>query len=293
MLHSSCKCILSKILAMKQKLIVCIISLLTFSVIEAQSLTIGSFNLRYDNKGDSGNLWKNRLPRVSALIEFHDFDILGTQEGLQHQLDSLAVNLTGYTYYGIGRDDAKQKGEHSAIFFKTDLFTIVDKGDFWLSETPEKPSLGWDAKIYRICSWVQLKHKTSAKKIYCFNVHYDHQGFTARKESSKLILLKIKTIAGSNPVILTGDFNGDHQSEWYQLIANSGFLLDTYTRVSKPYIPNGSFQGFGVNLNAGNIIDHIFTSNHFKVSKWGVLTDTYNGKFPSDHFPVLSKISFK
>ena len=127
MLHSSCKCIISKKVAMKQKLIVCVISLLIISVIEAQSLTIGSFNLRYDNKGDSGNLWKNRLPRVSALIEFHDFDILGTQEGLQHQLDSLAAILTGYTYYGIGRDDAKQKGEHSAIFFKTDLFTIIEE----------------------------------------------------------------------------------------------------------------------------------------------------------------------
>jgi endonuclease/exonuclease/phosphatase family metal-dependent hydrolase len=124
-------------------------------------------------------------------------------------------------------------------------------------------------------------------------VHYDHQGFKARKESSKLILSKIKSIAGNKPVILTGDFNGDHQSEWYQLIANSGFLIDTYTRVPKPYVPNGSFQGFGPNLNAGNIIDHIFTSDHFKVSKWGVLTDTYNGKFPSDHFPVLSKVSFK
>lgn len=277
---------------MKQQLIASIISLMMIGVTEAQTLTIGSFNLRYDNKGDSGNLWKDRLPRVSALIEFHDFDILGTQEGLQHQLDALASNLPGYTYYGIGRDDAKQKGEHSAIFFKTDLFTIANKGDFWLSENPDKPGLGWDAKINRICSWVLLKHKISAKKVYCFNVHYDHQGMTARKESSKLILSKIKSIAGSNPVILTGDFNGDHQSEWYQLIANSGFLMDTYSRVTKPYVPNGSFQGFGANLNAGNIIDHIFTSDHFKVSKWGVLTDTYNGKFPSDHFPVLSRINF-
>jgi endonuclease/exonuclease/phosphatase family metal-dependent hydrolase len=277
---------------MKHKLIACIISLLIIGVNEAQTLTIGSFNIRFDNKADSGNLWKDRLPRVSALIEFHDFDILGTQEGLQHQLDGLATSLPGYTYYGIGRDDGAKKGEHSAIFFKTDLFTIVDKADFWLSETPEKPGLGWDAKINRICSWVLLKHRISGKKIYCFNVHYDHQGINARKESSKLILSKIKSIAGSAPIILTGDFNGDHQSEWYQLIANSGFLKDSYTRVTKPYVPNGSFQGFGANLNAGNIIDHIFTSDHFKVSKWGVLTDTYNGKFPSDHFPVLSRVSF-
>jgi endonuclease/exonuclease/phosphatase family metal-dependent hydrolase len=113
----------------------------------------------------------------------------------------------------------------------------------------------------------------------------------ARKESSKLILEKIKTIAGNTPVILTGDFNGDHSSAWYQLIANSGNLLDTYNRVALPYKPNGTFQGFGPNLNADQVIDHIFTSAHFAVGRWGVLTDSYNGKFPSDHFPVLAQIT--
>jgi endonuclease/exonuclease/phosphatase family metal-dependent hydrolase len=259
----------------------------------AQTLTVGSFNVRYDNPRDSGNLWSARLPRVAALIEFHEFDIVGTQEGLQHQLDGLQALLPGYTYYGIGRDDGALKGEHSAIFIKKDAFAIVDKGDFWLSETPAKPGFGWDARINRICSWVLLQHHVTRKKMYCFNVHYDHQAVIARKESSKLILEKIKTIAGSTPVILTGDFNGDHSSEWYQLIANSGILLDTYKRVAVPYKPNGTFQGFGPNLNSDQVIDHIFTSTHFSVSRWGVLTDSYNGKFPSDHFPVLTRITLK
>jgi len=259
----------------------------------AQTVTVGSFNVRYDNPRDSGNLWSTRLPRVAALIAFHDFDIVGTQEGLQHQLEGMQALLPGYTYYGIGRDDGAFKGEHSAIFIKKDAFTILDKGDFWLSETPTQPGFGWDARINRICSWVLIQHKVTHKKMYCFNVHYDHQAMIARKESSKLILEKIKTIAGNAPVILTGDFNGDHSSEWYQLIANSGNLLDTYKRVAVPYKPNGTFQGFGPNLNPDQVIDHIFTSSHFTVSRWGVLTDSYNGKFPSDHFPVLTRITLK
>jgi endonuclease/exonuclease/phosphatase family metal-dependent hydrolase len=277
---------------MKMKsIIVGILVLLFATTLSAQKFTVGTFNLRYDNPRDSGNLWIDRLPRVASLIAFHDFDIVGTQEGLQHQLDGLQTLLPGYTYYGIGRDDGAFKGEHSAIFVKKDAFTIVDKGDFWLSETPSKPGFGWDARINRICSWVLLKHNISSKQFYCFNVHYDHQAVIARKESSKLILDKIKTIAGTTPVVLTGDFNGDHSSEWYQLIANSGVLLDTYKRVAAPYKPNGTFQGFGPNLNKDQVIDHIFTTPQFSVSRWGVLTDSYNGKFPSDHFPVLTQIT--
>lgn len=274
----------------KKILVIAFCTIVCLQPTKAQTFTVGTFNLRYDNPRDSGNLWKDRLPRVTALIEFHDFDILGTQEGLQHQIDAIAKALPQYAYYGIGRDDGINAGEHSAIFYKKAQFTLVDKGDFWLSETPEKPGFGWDAKINRICSWVLLKHITTGKKMYCFNVHYDHQGVQARIESSKLILSKIKLIAKGAPVILTGDFNGDHQTDWYKNIASSNFLFDSFTKVAKAYVPNGSFQGFGPNLNKDQIIDHIFTTSHFKVQKWGVLTDSYDGKFPSDHFPVLSEL---
>jgi endonuclease/exonuclease/phosphatase family metal-dependent hydrolase len=274
----------------KKILVIALFSIVFIHSTIAQTFTVGTYNLRYDNPRDSGNLWKDRLPRVTALIEFHDFDLLGTQEGLQHQIDAIAKALPNYAYYGIGRDDGVHAGEHSAIFYKKELFSVIDKGDFWLSETPQKPGFGWDAKINRICSWILLKHKISGKKFYCFNVHYDHQGIQARIESSKLILSKIRTIAAGTPVILTGDLNGDHQSDCYKNLANSNYLFDTFFKTTHPYIPNGSFQGFGANLNKDLIIDHIFTSQHFKVKKWGVLTDSYDGKFPSDHFPVLSEL---
>jgi endonuclease/exonuclease/phosphatase family metal-dependent hydrolase len=193
----------------------------------------------------------------------------------------------------LGRDDGKDKGEHSAIFYKKDEFDLLKKGDFWLSQTPEKPSLGWDATCCnRICSWVYLQHKKTGKKFYFFNAHYDHQGVQARRESSKLILQKIKEIAGSKPVIFTGDLNGSHSSEWYQTIATSKFLKDSYKEVKYPYANNASFNAFGASKNRTDIIDHIFISNHFKVTRWGILTDTYHGKYPSDHFPVLAEVNF-
>lgn len=139
---------------------------LCISLTNAQQLTIGTYNIRYDNPKDTGNLWPDRAPVVSALIRFHDFDIFGTQEGLKNQLDDISTSLPQYSRYGLGRDDGKEKGEHSAIFFKKDEFNLLNKGDFWLSQTPDKPSLGWDATCCnRICSWVYLQHKKSGKKL--------------------------------------------------------------------------------------------------------------------------------
>jgi endonuclease/exonuclease/phosphatase family metal-dependent hydrolase len=259
-----------------------------------QQLVVGTYNLRYDNKGDSANPWVNREPVVAALVQFHDFDIFGTQEGLQNQIDDLKASLAGYTYYGIGRDDGKTKGEHSAIFYKTDKFKLLQSGDFWLSATPEKPGPGWDAHLNRICSWVQLQEIKTKKKFYFFNAHYDHQGFQARRESSKLVLQKIKEIAGNDPALFTGDLNGGHESEWYKVLANSdGLLKDTYNETEHPYATGGSFNGFGASLARNEIIDHIFITKHFTAKKWGILTDSYHGKYPSDHFPVLAVINFK
>jgi endonuclease/exonuclease/phosphatase family metal-dependent hydrolase len=274
-----------------KKITLLAIAFFCMAVVFSQSLTVGTFNLRYDNPKDTGNLWVNRAPVVASLIRFHEFDVLGTQEGLRNQLDDLKNALPEYTWYGIGREDGKTKGEHSAIFFKTSTFNVLKSGDFWLSETPDKPGPGWDAHLNRICSWVQLQDKKTKKKFYFFNVHYDHQGVQARRESSLLIMQKIKEIAGKEPAVFTGDLNGNPESEWYKSLSTSGWLNDTYKQVEHPYVNNGSFNGFGANLKSTDIIDHIFVTAPFSVKKWGILTDTYHGKFPSDHYPVLTVIT--
>jgi len=184
-----------------------------------------------------------------------------------------------------------QAGEFSEIFFKKDKFQMMAHGDFWLSETPDKPGLGWDATCCnRICSWVLLKDKKSGKKFYVFNTHYDYQKDLARNESSKLILKKIKEIAGTQPTIFMGDMNGGNESSWYKSVANSGFLKDTYKEAKNPYAVNGSFNAFGHAVNSNEIIDHIFITKQFNLEKWGILTDTYHGKYPSDHFPVMAQL---
>lgn len=260
----------------------------------AQMYTVGTFNLRYKNAGDTGNLWAQREPVIAALIRFHDFDILGTQEGLIGMLEDLSRDLPGYARYGIGRDDGRDAGEHSEIFYKKDKFAVLRHGDFWLSQTPEKPSLGWDATCCnRICSWVQLRDRQTGKTFYVFDTHYDYQKDLARNESSKLILARIRAIAGKSPVVLMGDLNGGRDTPWYQQIAQSGLLRDTYREAKDPYGPNPSFQDFGKEIDSSDVIDHIFVTGDFSVYRWGILSDTYHGKYPSDHFPVLAKIRLR
>ena len=276
------------------KTIVMAVSLLTTTLVEAQTYTVATYNIRLYNKGDVGNLWEDRAPYVANLIRYHDFDIFGTQEGFANQLQDLLAALPGYTYSGKGRDDGNDKGEHSAIFFKKDKFLLLKAGDFWLSETPDKPGLGWDAKCCnRICSWVFLQDKKTKKKFYFFNVHYDHEGKTARLESSKLILQKIKNFAQGFPTVLTGDFNAGRDTEPYKILAQSGIVHDSYNEVKHPYENNTSFNGFKPDFKGTTVIDHIFVTKQWKITKWGILTDTYFGKFPSDHFPVEAVIALK
>jgi endonuclease/exonuclease/phosphatase family metal-dependent hydrolase len=268
--------------------------LLTNIQIQAQSLVMGSYNLRFDDLNDKKNAWKDRSVAIKALIRFHNFDIIGTQEAFDSQLQDLITALPQYNVYGKGRDDGTRKGEHSAILYKKDRFTLLNQGDFWLSATPNQPSLGWDATCCnRLCSWVYLKDRKTKKSFYVFNAHYDHIGKQARIESSKLILAKVTGIAGNKPVIFTGDLNGDQNSEPYQIIKNSVIFEDSFELVDYPYATTNSYNGFGANLNGNTIIDHVFVSKHFEVKRWGVLTDSYNGKYPSDHFPILSEVILK
>lgn len=269
----------------------------TFSMIHAQELTVATFNLRYsiekNHKFDStkGEDWQRRGPVAAALTRFHEFEIFGVQEALLHQLEDFSIWLPGYKYVGVGRDDGKKEGEHTAVFYQTARFRVLDHGDFWLSETPEKPSMGWDGTCcHRMCTWVHFEDMQSGKKFYFFNTHFDHQAVVARKESAKLILSKINEIAEDKPVIFMGDLNGDHNSDWYKSLEESDLLSDTYKQVEDPYAVNGSFNGFGRRTSSKSIIDHVFVTKHFQTTKWGILTDTYHGKFPSDHFPVMVKL---
>jgi len=263
------------------------------ATMQAQTLRVATYNIRYDATDDTLNAWSKRLPVMVDLIRFHQFDIFGTQEGLHHQLQGLAAGLPDYEYIGVGREDGKQKGEFAAIFYNKNKYKLLRKGTFWLSQTPDKPSTGWDAALPRVCTWGQFNDKTSGLSFYLFNVHFDHKGEQARQQSAKLVLSKIKEIAGASPVIFTGDFNFGQQNENYTLLNSSGLLKDAYQLADIRFAPNGTFNSFDINRKSDERIDHIFLSSGFDVPRYGILTETYNdGKYPSDHFPVLLEVKY-
>jgi endonuclease/exonuclease/phosphatase family metal-dependent hydrolase len=260
----------------------------------AQQLNIATYNIRYDSKADSvaGNGWQARYPHIAEIIRFHELDVFGIQEGLYHQLTQLNDSLPGYKWIGAGRDDGKHGGEHSAIFYKEDKFKILKSGNFWMSTVTDKPNKGWDAALPRICTWVQFKEIKTGLVFYFFNLHMDHVGVIARRQSAKLVLEKVKQMAGKVPAILTGDFNVDQTNESYTLINTSGLLKDSYELSPVKLAPSSTFNSFDANTAGDKRIDHIFVTSKFKVTRYGIITNTYHGRVPSDHYPVVVTVKY-
>lgn len=256
----------------------------------ANYINVMSYNVRYNNTGDAENAWPNRKDNVKALVKFHDADVLCVQEALALQADQLIEN-TNYKMVGVGRTDGKRDGEFSAVYFDKTRFVKKDGGTFWLSDTPEKPSKGWDAAIVRICTWVRLYDKWNKKEFMVFNTHYDHVGVQARIESAKLIKKKIQEIAPKLPVVLTGDLNVTPETEAIATIKT--FLSDTKEVSIEPaYGPEGTFNSFKWNAPLKEKIDYIFVNKGFKVQKFGVLSDSKDKRYPSDHLPIMARLFF-
>jgi endonuclease/exonuclease/phosphatase family metal-dependent hydrolase len=253
----------------------------------AQSMHVATYNIRQRNQVDTGNLWIDRKDKVCDQIKYHEFDVFGVQEAFKDQMDDMQKLLPKYAFVGVGRDDGKEKGEYSAIFYKKNRFKVIKSGTFWLSATDtESPNKGWDAALPRICTWGVFEDLKNGKQFILMNTHFDHVGKTARKESAKLMLQKAKELASNLPLIVMGDLNVNENDEAYFTLANSPSIQDTYELASIVYEPNSTFNGWGKNIKAKGRIDHIFVSKPFTVLKYGILTDTYQGKYPSDHFPV-------
>lgn len=262
-------------------------------ILQAQELTVASFNIRLKTASDTGNLWDDRKQAVTNLIKFHEFEIFGIQEGFYEQVQDMKSQLPGFEYIGVGRDDGARKGEHSAVFYNAQRFKLIKDGTFWLSATDtQKPNKGWDAALPRICTWGVFEDNENGKTFIFMNTHFDHVGVEARRESAKLILEKAKELAAGLPIILTGDFNVDETNEAYFTLSKSGIVRDTHELAEVVYEPNSSFNAWGKGLKPKQRIDHIFITEPFRVHKYGILTDTYMGKFPSDHFPVVSKLQW-
>lgn len=255
-------------------------------------VNVMSFNIRYDNPEDSLDNWRYRKDRVANAIHFYDVDILGTQEVLHNQLEDLKLRLPEYGVVGVGREDGKEKGEYSALWYKKDRFNVLDSGYFWLSETPEVAgSKGWDGACERIASWVKLQDKVSDKEYFALNTHLDHVGGMARREGISLMLDRVNELSDGLPVIVTGDFNSEPESDVIKRVtdsANPEHLTDARQASSIVYGPSWSFHDFGkIPYNKRPLIDYVFVRNGLKVLRYGILAETENNGFLSDHTPVL------
>ena len=268
-------------------------------VAEAQNqLNVMTFNIRLNHAGDSLNAWPHRKDMAASQILFHDAHLVGVQEALHMQMEDLQQRLTGYKFAGVGRKDGKQGGEYSAIFYDTSRLALIKTETFWLAEQTNIPGLkGWDAAIERVVTWAQFRDMKTNKTFYHFNTHFDHVGKIARKESARLILDKINEIAKDQPVILTGDFNAKPTDEPILVLTdinNPKQVIQSEAISETPhYGPTGTFTGFQSKETSNEPIDYIFIKNGIKVLKHATLSQTWQGKFSSDHFPVLAVVEIK
>jgi endonuclease/exonuclease/phosphatase family metal-dependent hydrolase len=249
-----------------------------------------TYNIRYNTPDDGVNAWPLRKDKVAALLKFHEADIFNVQEARPEQMDDLTAQFPDFDHVGVGRDDGVRLGEHMAVFYKKTRFEKINDGMFWLSQTPDKPGLGWDAVCNRTVTWIKLKDKITRKSFYVFDTHFDHRGKVAREESAKLILKNIREINKENlPLILTGDLNLTKNTVPVQSILKE--LNDAQDKSITPtYGPAGTSGGFDVKVMS-NKIDFILINNKVTVLRHGVLSDSFGLYYPSDHLPVLAEVT--
>lgn len=255
-----------------------------------------TFNVRYDNPGDSLNSWPYRRDTVCGFIRTRGLDVVGMQEVLHGQLEDLKAGLPGYAAVGVGRDDGKEAGEYSPLFYRADKFELLDSSTFWLSQYPDSAGfIGWDGACTRIATWAKLRDRATGKVFMAVNTHFDHVGTEARRQGALLIIRRIKDIVGDRPAVLTGDFNVNDRSEAYRTLTTNDFVLrDAYKIADRRTGPAYTFHDFGREpMERREKIDFIFVTPHVKVLRADIAPnpETPTG-YLSDHNPHMALLEF-
>lgn len=276
---------------MKKELFSLILFVFLINSLAAQDIKVMTYNIRYDGAEDAINGWGSRKYAVIKILKEYDAGIIGVQEALLHQMRDMNEALESFDYVGVGRDDGKKEGEFNAILYDTTLFKLVKTKTFWLSKTTNRPSIGWDAALERICTAALFKNLEDNRDFWVFNTHFDHMGFQARSKSAKLILKKVKGLNPRNlPVILMGDLNATIHTKPYKIITKS--MKDSRLSSSELKSKNmGTFNGFQEEFIPERI-DFIFTKGLDTHTYMEVYDHMLNGNHPSDHFPVLVELGF-
>lgn len=264
-----------------------------------EMLKIMSFNILCEDKSSNEHDWHLRKKYIASIVRFHKLDVIGFQEPFMSQVLDLKQLLFEFDWCGVGADDGKNKGFINAIFYKKSRFDLLESSSFFLSDTPDKPSKGWDSSFNRTVTWAKFYDKKTKKTFFFFNTHFDYYGEEARNNSAMLIRKKISEIANDYPFVVTGDFNlfptlgGD---DTYKLLTskvkNTKSLIDAQKSTFFPHHgPTGTWSGFKEAGQPGIKPDYIFVGKNVKVINHGVLADTFDGNFPSDHLPVIAEIN--
>ena len=259
-------------------------------------IKVMTFNIRYGLADDGLNSWQYRNSDIVNLIKYHGPGIVGLQEALGFQLAYLDRTLENYSWFGAAREDGKRKGEYTAIIYDSVRFKMVHNSTFWLSKTPDKPSLGWDAAFTRTATWAEFRDKKLGTTFFYFNTHFDHKGKIARLESARLLKQRISDIVKGRHIILAGDFNCEPDDAPYKHLTDinnkkSIVLYDTgLISETGHYGPVSTFTGFNIVAEPSEPIDFIFVGDKITVKKHATLSDSFDGRLPSDHYPVLVEL---
>lgn len=258
---------------------------------QTDNIKVMTYNIRCGYCEDSSdvNNWSKRKYLLAYVIKNHNPDLIGLQEAEMFQVKDLIEMLDEYDWYGVSREDGKDKGESTAILYRKKRFEPEEKRTLWLSETPELVSKGWDAALNRTVTLIKFKDLKSSKDFYYLNTHFDHIGEKARTESSRLIVNELGKYTGDYPIIFSGDLNYTSNSDGYKILSNK--LFDTKL-ISKTESAgeNISFNGFGKDIQPDNKIDFIFVNDKVEVQNHIMDTTTFNGLYPSDHYPVICEV---
>ncbi|GAB4134491.1 MAG: endonuclease/exonuclease/phosphatase family protein [Thermogutta sp.] len=264
------------------------------SPLRAKVLT---FNIRYGTAPDGPNHWSNRKDMVIDLIRRGEYDFVGLQEALRFQIDEIRQAIGHLREIGVGREDGKQAGEYSAILYDSRRWRVVDQGTFWLSDTPTVPgSKTWGNNIPRIVTWARFAESSSDRELYVFNTHFDHQSQPSRERSADLLARRLAQREPMRPVVVTGDFNAAEDNPAIRLLkgetAGSPIRLhDTFRLLHPDARDVGTFHGFQGGTSGGKI-DYVFVESGAKVLRAEILHDSKDGKYPSDHYPVMAEIEW-
>ena len=262
-----------------------------------------SFNIRYDTSSDGVNAWNaGSIPRRTLAIQvINEFapDILGVQEALRNQVNNLDAGLPEFDFYGVGRDNGILAGEHSAIYYRSDRFMRLNEGTFWLTLTPDRPSSYLGTCCNRIASWVVLQDKfNDDRELFVLNTHWDHQVAAANNHSATLIRERISLLSGGRPIIVMGDLNSSETSTAYRRLVGAEDpgelqLIDSYREISPTVSQEeATFHGYA-GTRRGSRIDFVLHDDSLETIEAGIVRSSFNGRFPSDHYPVTATIGLR